>query len=266
MNKKYLFILASLISAVSCSEIEMPVYKEEDSAVMFLSQAQDFSLKGVTDEKPHIKVDIKMFGPVSDIDRTVSIAVVDSSANSATQNVDFTIAEAVVKAGEMKGYLDLEVKKLEEGVEKRTVVLEIVPNEFFKYKVKNLNMSEISWSELYVRPHNAYVFKTWYYFFCPGYSRNLHQLLVDCFGPEIEISSYVSSARKDENFIFHTTNWWYDASRTFYDFVKTHDQANPDDPYMHSSDFEVYNSYDTAVGAGTKPESIPTILSTLILQ
>ena len=251
------------LAAVSCQEQEIPVYRTEDSAVFFGSKGFDYSLKGITDPEYDVDIELQLFGTICDYDREVSVEVADSSYNDAVEGRDFEIVSALVPAGATKGRITL---RLANGadLESHTVALALVPGEAFSRSVKGSSSARIHWSKEYVRPSNQHAWKSWWYFFCHGYSRSYHELLLKEFGDEIEHSGYDTAAMKDENTTYHVLSWWYSASRQFYAMVKEHDEANPDSPYMHSDDYETYTSYLVAAGEGESPEAAPTILSTLI--
>jgi len=268
--KRILFHIMALIAgaafAASCVESEIPVYQLEDSAVYFKSKANDFSLKGVTDAEPELHIPICLFGPACDYDREMLVEVADSSYNDAVLGTDFQIVSAKIPANELSGEIVLKVKQLDSEVPSHTVALTLVPNDSFQRTVKNLTTSKIHWSKEFVRPTNQYAWAAWFYFFSHSYSAAYHELLYNYFGPDIEITGYTNAARKDPDSKMRVISWWYTASRDFYDMVKEHDIANPDSPYMHSSDYEQYESYTQATGEGKKPETIPTVLSTLLVN
>ena len=249
----------------ACEEIDIPTYKLEDSAVMFKSPTIEISLKGNSEARPRVRVPLSFYGPICQYDRPVKVAVVDTSLNTALSDPDFKIDTAVVSAGASEGLIMMTVGALPEELESRTVVLKIEENEHFSYQRLNLNIAAITWSKSYVRPDQPLVFQSWFNFFCPGYSKALHELLYQEFGPDIEISSHMAGIRKIPGYKYKAISWWYTASRQFYESVRAHDLANPDNPYMHSSDYEQYAAYNIPVGSGTKPETIPTILSTLLV-
>lgn len=267
MRRKALLLSLWAVSLLSaCSELEIPVYQEKDSSLYFSSLVQEFSLKGNAEPEVELSVPLIMTGPVCDYDRPVSIEVVDTTINTATVGLDVTIEEAVVRSGQSKGFVKLKVKNLGADVPSKRLMLRIALNEFFQRPYANNTSSEIVWTAEYARPSIETVWKSWFYFFSPSYSKAYHKLLVDYFGPDLEKSSYESKAIKDTTLIYKAQTWWYSASRDFYQFVKEHDQANPEEPYMHSSDYEKYSRYTLPVGQGDKPETPPTVLSTLLVH
>lgn len=267
MAKKVLCLsLCSLALLPACTELEIPVYQDKDSTLYFSTLVQEYSLKGYAEPEVEISVPLIMAGTVCDYDRPVAIELVDTTSNTATLGVDFSIEEAVVRSGESKGYIKLKVQNLDADVSAKRVMLRIAQNEYFQRPYANNTYSDIVWTAEYARPSVETVWKSWFYFFSPSYSKAYHKLLVDYFGQDIEKSSYESKAIKDTTLIYRTQNWWYSASRDFYQFVKDHDQANPEQPYMHSSDYEKYSRYTLSVGQGDKADTPPTVLSTLLVH
>ncbi|MCQ2116321.1 MAG: DUF4843 domain-containing protein [Bacteroidales bacterium] len=256
-------LLACVWAISSCDSQEIPVYDVKNSIVYFESKSTDLSLRGVTDPTKDFKVSLSMFGPVCDYDRDITIEVVDSSFNNAVEGVDFEILSAKVPAGSMKGEMMVRLMN-SDNLEGKSVSLSIRENEHFQYLAKGASNTRMNWSKVYLRP-TTHVWYSWFLFISQGYSQKYHELLMSALGDEIEISSHRSAALKDPDLMYHELSWWYTASREFYDFVKAHDLAHPDDPYMHSSDYEQYSVYTEPVGSGAKPENIPTILSTLIV-
>lgn len=259
-----LFVLAGVLCA--CKEIDIPYYEVEDSAVYFTASSQSFSIKGISGDVIDVEIPLILIGPICDYERKVDVQVVDSESNTAVLGTDFTIKEAIVNAGAEEGHLILSVSRLPENIDSRGIMLKIEPNEFFSHIVHDHNTSEIVWTADYSRPANESVWKSWYYFFSPTYSKALHRLLVDYFGTDIEKSSYESKAIRDPDLIYRTQSWWYSSSREFYQMVKEHDTAHPDSPYMHSADVMTYSQWTISVNNGRKPEEIPTILSTLLVN
>lgn len=265
--KKFAYILSALFAALalnSCQELDIPVYSADDSAVMFPSAAIEFSLKGVVDPESELVIKVSMYGPACDYDRQILVEVdPEAQTNDAVEGTDFTIVSAMVPAGELSGSIVLKIKGLTDEVESHTVTLLIKENEFFHRAVKDLNRASVKWSKEYVRPSNPNVYCAWWYFFCKGYSKKLHELIVMELGEQIEHMGYNNAARNDPECQYKVMSWWYTASRQLYEMVKAHDEANPGNPYMHSADYEEYAAYTVPVGEGKKPATIPTILSTL---
>ena len=252
---------------LSCKEQEVPVFDPSDSLVRFSSTFTNFSLIGNTESEPVFDIELVLAGTASENDRIVSCEVVDNDTNSAIVGQDFSVVEALVPSGSQSGFIRIKVKAFDEDeFAKKTTTIRIVPNETFKYVYSGMDVTYVTWSNEYVRPAGEDVYRSWWYYFCKGYSQNYHKILVEILGEDVQYSSQFNSARKHDDIIYRAPSWWYSASRTLYDTVKKHDQEHPDSPYMHSEDYEEYSSYDKAVGSGKKPDTIPTILSTLLVM
>ena len=252
----------------SCKKDDIDVYRIEDSAAQFSAATNAFSLRGNTEPVVTLQIPLKLVGRVVDYDRPVNVIVSEHPRNTAVEGRDFKIVEAVVKAGAMSGYILVEVNDLKDGVEELMTTFQIQPNEHFRTGMKGYNSSIVSWSEMYARPQISYVWDSWYNFFCNGYSRNLHSVLITVFGEEIETISYknVPDEIEDTYGIEHKTiDWWYAASRQLREYVRDYDREHPDSPLMHSDDYEVYANETVAVGEGQKPDVIPTIYETLLV-
>lgn len=265
MKARYIIsYLVAALSLIACKQEEIPVYDVKDSAVFFKRASIEFSLKGNNDPQPEIRIPLEVFGPVCDYERVFQVAIPDSSYNDAVLGRDFEILSSKVPAGALEGEIVLKVQGLTSETPSHTVAMEILPDENFPHSVKDRECAKVTWSKDFVRPDNQYTRQAWYNFFCTGYSKALHELLYDYFGEEIERAGYSSGAMKDENTVYHVNTWWYGAQSEFFDFVRKHDRENPDSPYMHSADYEIYTSYTQETGTGIKPQVIPTIQSTLI--
>jgi len=263
MNCKLLFILPAVLFLASCEPQEIMTYDVKDSAVIFQHKSEQFSLRGVTQERTRLTVKLDLYGPVVDYDRPISVVVADSEDNNAVQGVDFDIVEACLPAGEMNGKIILDVKMVSMEEPTKVTTLQLQTNDSFIYLGSESSVTRVSWSDEYLRPGNQWAWQSWFYFFGPVYSKNYHKLLVEVLGDEIEHSGYSNGAKNDPDTDYRVLTWWYAKANEFYEYVKAHDTAHPDDPYMHSDDFEQYTSYLTPVGSGVKPAGIPTILSTI---
>ena len=263
MRNIYILMLLSLLT-LSCKVDDIDTYDMKDSAVVFKTRSVQFSMKGVTEEYASRTLNLDLVGQIADYDRRIDIRVQENSTNTAHEDTDFKIGEAVMKAGEYVASVEFSIHKLPEGVENMNVTLEIVPNEYFRKGYPATSQILVSWSEEYVRPTHEAVWRWWYNFFCKGYSKNFHKLLVELFGPEIETyTNTASAAREDETLEYKLPSWWYAANSKLLDYVRKYDAEHPDAPLMHSDDYEAYTGYQTPVGSGTKPERIPTIYETL---
>ena len=262
--KKTIIAATCLILAASCKEIQIPTFQLEDSALCFATQSSQFSLKGVTDEWTEVELDVTLIGPKMPLDRQFSVRVADSEGNTAVENVDFKIKDHVIEADALKGRVTLLLKLFDEGTSKLRTTLEIVPDDSFNAGYPAYVKTIVEWSEEYVRPELG-VWRYWYTYFCHGYSKALHEIILQCLGTEVEFyTGSASYSRENPALTMKMPTWWYEATRTIYQTVRDHDKAHPEAPLMHSDDYEAYDSYNTAVGEGKKPGVIPTILETLM--
>lgn len=264
--KKYIYILIALfpLLTVSCKVDEIDTYSLENSAVVFRTRSVQFSMKGVTEEYITKKITLDLVGVIADYDRRIDIRVSTSDDNTAVEGVDFIIEDAVLKAGQYVAELDFRIHDLPNGVESQNVTIEIVPNEYFRKGYPETSQTIVSWSEEYVRPSALPVWRWWHTFFCPGYSKNYHKILVEVLGEEVEVTTQTASAaREDPTLIYKVSSWWYGANAKVRQYVLDYDRAHPDAPLMHSDDYEQYSGYSLGVGEGVKPERIPTIYETL---
>jgi len=264
--KSYRTIMAAAFAAffsISCQEIEIPTYSMEDSAVCFAVTSSSFSMKGVTQEWVDVEVPVTFMGPVASYDRDFKVCVVDAEGCNAVEGVDFRITGHTIEADALNGSLSLQLKKFTGDVTSMRTVIAIEANESFQLGYPAYCKVIVQWSEEYVRPEEG-VWRYWYTYFCHGYSRAFHQFVVETLGPEVELYTGAASyVKNNPDLTMKMPTWWYEASRTIYQAVREHDDANPGNPLRHSADYEGYTSYKTAVGEGVKPESVPTILETL---
>lgn len=247
----------------SCRKSDIPTYDMSDAAVHFASKSSQFSLRGIETETAELKVSLEVLGPIADYDRPVAFNIISEGDDAAVEGVDFTVLSANVAAGAMNGSIVLEVKKLDASTSRKSVTLQIVPNDYFRVGFSSYSKTVVMWSDEYVRP-TAPVWKCWHTYFSHYYSRALHELYVETFGEDVEL--YVNSTQyvnEETEYIYKIATWWFTASRTLYEKVQQHDRDNPESPLMHSDDCMYYSSYTTADGDGEKPERIPTILETL---
>lgn len=264
--KNYLYTLLASLSllAVSCKVDDIKTYDMKDSAVVFKTRSVQFSMKGVTEEYAVRTLTLDLIGQIADYDRKIDLKVSSEAENTATEGVDFILGEAVMKAGEHEAAVEFKIHELPEGVETKAVTMEIIPNEYFRKGYPTTSQILVTWSEEYVRPASEFVWRWWFNFFCKGYSKNYHKLLVDIFGTDIEFyTNSVAAARDDETLICKLPDWWYAANAQLREYVRSYDMEHPDSPLMHSDDFEAYGDYKYPVGSGIKPERIPTIYETL---
>ena len=267
MEKRLIVLFLGLAVALmpSCRKEDIITYDPDNSAVNFQATSFQFSLKGLVDPTKTVSVPFNLVGPAVDYDREVTVKVVDGDNTTAKPGVDYTLPDKVyVKAGELSGSIDLVLNAFKEGTTNLSLCLAIEPNQWFREGFQTYSKTIVSWSEEYVRPKTP-VFRYWYYFFCNGYSQNLHKLIVQEFGDGIETyTASVGAVKADSTLTYKGVNYWYACSRQFRQMVKEHDEAHPDAPYMHSDDYEAYSSYSTPRGEGTKVKPVPTILETLL--
>lgn len=261
--RRYCCIFVYCLAAfafLSCVKDPVKAYDEGDSAVYFLSPTNVFSLIGKSGDEIELTIPVNLIGPVSDHDREIALEIKDSTA---FQNVDFFIVSSKVEAGALSGNIVLRVKALPENVEELYARFTIVPNDSFPETFRRNTSSVVGWTASYARPREE-VWRYWFLFFCNGYSKSLHKIIVEELGTEAD--TYTGSkkyATDSPELTYKLPTWWYSASRQLYDAVAAHDKADPEHPYMHSSDYELYDKWSSPIGGGTKPENIPTILETL---
>lgn len=266
MKKTLLALAAVLILAAGCKTDDIKTYSVENSAVNFTANSYQFSMKGLKTPTDTLTVNINVVGPAVDYDRSVAVKASAETADSiAVPDKDFKLLETIIKAGKLSGTVQLVANALPEGKEKLGTVLSIEPNESFRAGFPAYQKASVTWSEQYVRP-GAAVWRYWFTYMCHGYSRSFHELMVQKFGEDIEhYTCSLSYAKSDTTLTYKGPYWWYAATREFRQMVKDHDAADPEHPYMHSSDYQSYSSWGVVWGEGTKPETIPTILETLVV-
>ncbi len=251
------FILASLIS---CAKDPVKEFSKDSATVYFNASFNAFSLIGKSGDEVELTIPVNLVGTVENYDRAIDFTIKDSTA---VEGKDYRIVKAQVDAGSTSGSIVIAVKQLADDVDELFTRFTINPNEYFPETYTVRKSAVIGWSASYTRPRQT-VWRYWHLFFSSGYSKNYHKLMVEQFGTDIEL--YTNSkgyAAADPELIFKLPTWWYSASREFREMVRAHDAANPDSPYMHSADYESYDTYYVPVGEGTKPDKIPTILETL---
>lgn len=259
------YTILLVLSLTSCVKDEIESYSVDNSAMVFQAKTVSFSMRGVTEPSQTFSIPLDLIGPITDYDRPINVKVIDQEESNAVEGKDFTLVDAYIKADEYVGEIIIEVNTLPEGSEDKMIMLQIQPNDYFILGYPQFSTSNIIWSNNFVRPTNAKVWESWFTFFCPGYSKNLHKLILEVFGEEIEYTTYKrpTDAETAQGYIFRNVSWWYPASRQLRKYVADYDAAHPDAPLMHSDDYESYSSYQTPAGSGKKPEVIPTILETL---
>lgn len=252
--------LACLAVATGCSNEQIQAFDIGDSAVYFQSRSNTYSLIGISDDEIELSIPVKMVGPKADYDREISLNVKDSTA---VRGKDYEIVSSMVAAGELNGKVVIRVKALPEDVEELYMKLEIVRNGHFPNTFYSNNATTVGWTASYSRPMFE-VWRYWYLYFAPCYSKAMHKVIVETLG--VDVDKYTCSriyVEQNPELTFKLPTWWYSANRKLREEVAAYDKAHPDNPLRHSADFERYNSYNVAVGEGTKEETLPTILSTL---
>ena len=249
----------ALTAGLSCKKSEIQGYDIKQSAVNFWTVTNEYSLRGLSEPVHELKVEVKLIGVPASYDRPFGLVVKDSTA---VQGRDFRIVEAMIPAGELSGYVKLEVNALQEGVERLSTVLTIDPGEHFRTGFPSLQRAVVTWTDSYARPP-VQVWQYWYNFFCHGYSSDYHKLLLELFGDDIELPTNKKLYAED-GFIYKDPTWWYTANRRIREEVSAYDMAHPGEPMRHSADYESYRGYTVAYGEGTKPATPPTISETLV--
>lgn len=263
MKRFHYIFLASLFAVFvlsSCAKDPIKTYDMADSSLYFTSPTNVFSLIGKSGDEIELKIPVSLVGPVADYEREIALDIKDSTA---VNGVDFRIVSSKIDAGALSGNVVIMVKALPENVEELYARFTIVPNEYFPETFRKNISSVVGWTVSFARPREE-VWRYWFTFFCNGYSKALHKIIVEELGMEVELytgaKSYVNAAPE---LIYQLPTWWYSATRQLRESVETHDKANPEKPYMHSSDYEYFKSWSLPVGEGERPEKIPTILETL---
>lgn len=261
--KSLIFILMASLAA-ACSHDDIMTFSVENSSVSFQARSYQFSLKGMTADIDTLHLSLTLVGQAADYDRPVKItAGENTSENAAVEGVDFTLVDAKIAAGALSGQVSIAVKALNEEHPKKTTVLTIEPNEYFRSGYPAYMSAQITWSEEYVRPV-VYVWRYWHTFMSNYYSKALHQIYIQVLGEEFEVCTCSKLYAANYGLVYKSPFWWYSASRQVRSYVAAYDAAHPDAPLMHSSDVMRYGSYLTADGEGIKPDREMTILETLM--
>ena len=245
---------------MSCEKSEIQTFKVEDCSVSFRGLENSFSLRGWTEEFKDLHIPVRMLGVPADYDREITLDIRDSIAVAG----DYQVLSSVVKAGELNADIVVRARKLPDDVEQKVIVMSIVPNEYFRVGLPAYQKAIVKWTNSYARPVPD-VWKNWYLYISTGYSKALHKILVAEFGDEIDFCVRRKSEVTESNgLIYKDPTWWTAVNKRIRELVRDHDLANPDDPYMHSEDYEDYPNSSTPVGQGKKPSILPTIYSTLV--
>lgn len=256
----YILTAAAVLTCIACTKSEIQTFKVEDCSVSFKGKENSFSMRGWTEDYKDLYIPVRMLGVPVDYDREITLEIRDSIATAA----DYQVLSSVVKAGELKADIVVRAKRLPDDVEQKVIVMNIVPNEYFRKGLPAYQKAIIKWTNSYARPVPD-VWKNWYLYISTGYSKALHKILVEEYGDEIDFCVRRKIEVTEENgLIYKDPTWWSAMNKRIREVVRDHDLANPDNPYMHSEDYEDYPNSSTPVGQGKKPAVIPTIYSTLV--
>ena len=256
----FIFAVAAVLSCMSCKKSEIQTFKVENCSLSFTGIENSFSLRGWTEAYKDLHVPVRMIGIPVDYDREITLDIKDSIAVAG----DYQILSSVVKAGELSADIVVRAKALEDGVEQKVIVMDIVPNEHFRAGQPLYQKAIVKWTNSYARPVPN-VWKNWYLYISTGYSKALHKILVAEYGDEIDFCvRRLAEVTPENGLIYKDPTWWTALNKRVREIVRDHDLANPDNPYMHSEDYEDYPNSSTPVGQGRKPSVIPTIYSTLV--
>lgn len=258
--KKILAVSCFLLLALACRKSEIQGYPEDACAVNFRTVTNEYSIRSMTDPVIPLKIDVKLIGIPTAYDRPFDLSVRDSTA---VQGRDFRVVEALIPAGEVTGRVVLEVNAMPEGVERMSTVLTIEPGGYFRKGFPSLQRAVVTWTDSYSRPPEG-VWRYWHTFFCTGYSREYHKLLLEVFGDDIERVTNRKLYADNDGLIYKDPTWWFTANRRLREVVAAYDMAHPDAPMRHSADYEAYADYNVAYGEGTRPATPPTISETLV--
>lgn len=254
-----LYVLGSIMVSglfMACADEEVEFYSAENGALDFAVSRVEYSYAKDTEKGDRVlQVPVNVVGPAVDYDRKMSFRVVTDSCQNVSDG-DYSIADTcVVKAGELTANIDVQVHYTEDLADtSKLLTLQLLENEYFGIGLPASNMADVYWTDLLVRPHQASVWRAWWYFFGRTYSRNFHQVIVEALGEEVETYYFWSVAGiADEHpeFVRMTNQaWWYAANRKLREYVANYDAAHPDAPLMHSDDAEYFSSYSLPVGSG----------------
>ena len=240
MKRFLLLSVATLLCCLACKKSEIQTFKVEDCSVSFNGIENSFSLRGWTEEFKDLHVPVKVLGIPVDYDREITLDIRDSIATAA----DYQVLSSVVKAGELKTNIIVRAKALADDVEQKVIIMSIVPNDYFRVGEPNYQKAIVKWTNSYARP----VPDVW-----------------TEYGDEIDFCvRRLSESTPENGLIYKDPTWWSALNKRVRELVRDHDLLHPDDPYMHSEDYEDYPNASTPVGQGKKPAVIPTIYSTLV--
>lgn len=256
----YILTVAAVLTCLSCEKSEIQTFKAEDCSVSFRGIENSFSMRGWTEDYKDLYIPVRMLGIPVDYDREITLEIRDSIATAA----DYQVLSSVVKAGELKTDIVVRAKRLPDDVEQKVIVMSIIPNDYFRTGLPAYQKAIVKWTNSYARPVPD-VWKNWYLYISTGYSKALHRILVAEYGDEIDFCvRRIGDVTPENGLIYKDPTWWSALNKRVREIVRDHDLANPENPYMHSEDYEDYPNSSTPVGQGKKPAVIPTIYSTLV--
>lgn len=264
---KYGWGFVACLFFASCSDEEVAFYNAKDCALNFSATEVQYSYaKNLEKNDMVVQVPITVVGRATDFDREIAFTVVQDS-NRNVADGDYSIAPALVKAGELSASLSVTVKYSEDLADtSKRISIRLTENDYFTPGMEASNMASVLWTDQLVRPHQTTIWRTWWFWFGRTYSRSFHELLITVFGDDVEITSYyaiTSVAEEHPEFVrVAALPYWYAANRKLRDYVEAYDKAHPDAPLMHSDDAQYYSSYATGVGQGVSRAGY-TIASTL---
>lgn len=256
----YILTVAAVLTCLSCEKSEIQTFQVENCSVSFKGIENSFSLRGWTEDYKDLYIPVTMLGIPVDYDREITLEIRDSIATAA----DYQVLSSVVKAGELKADIVVRAKRLPDDVEQKVIVMSIIPNDYFRAGLPAYQKAIVKWTNSYARPVPD-VWKNWYLYISTGYSKNLHKILVAEYGDEIDFCVRRKAEVTETNgLIYKDPTWWSAMNKRVREIVRDHDLTHPEDPYMHSEDYEDYPNSSTPVGQGKKPTVLPTIYSTLV--
>ena len=154
----WLFLIASL-GFYACEQEDI-MYYEGGNAVHFIKTSQEFSFLTQLDaESAILQVPVRLVGNVPEEAITFSVEVVNDAEYTTATADQYSILETVIPAGEVQGYISLEVKNPEKlNLDTKTLHLrlKLVSNEAIKAGGwMDYLVVDVLWSSDVVKP------KTW---------------------------------------------------------------------------------------------------------
>lgn len=133
-----LLLLPALLLLASCDETDYMRFDTSSSGVYFTDDSLSYSF-GVTpiEERTHLfEIPVRVMGSVADYDRTIAYEIIPD-LTKAESGVHFNIVSAFIPAGEVEGYINVELLRdnLEgthiDGYTRYRLVLQLAENENF---------------------------------------------------------------------------------------------------------------------------------------